>query len=147
MKSLIYLSQPNQEFSRSALTKLATEAAENNKAIGVTGFLRFQHNMFLQYLEGKSADVGNLLAVISRDKRHTIVNCLYNDVEHARRFSNWNMKFVDEGYLQQHSVESFLSNQLQLMKEQTLCDNQWQQLIWQGVDILSECAVNNHKIT
>ena len=140
MKSLIYVSKADKKFTHEEVLQLTNKSAEGNEASNITGFLCFMDGHFLQYIEGESVAIGTLFAKIEIDNRHSVISSLYNDEDHKAKFSSWKMKYLDSEFFHTLDVESFLSSQLQLMKEQGLYHKKWKDMIWQGVNILANKA-------
>ena len=140
LKALIYVSDAKATFSNKDLNSLSQKAYDNNKLRGVTGFMCFQHGQFLQYIEGEDVKVDSLFSVIQSDERHQVVSYITNDMLEKPRFSSWNMVYLDKSQLNLLGVETFLTEQLQLMAKQGLYHQQWQDMVWQGVNILANKA-------
>jgi hypothetical protein len=75
---------------------LADDAAERNRALGVTGMLMSSGGIFYQVLEGPADEVDKLFRKIAADPRHkdVLVLTMQEQVE-DRQFPSWAMKKVD----------------------------------------------------
>lgn len=91
---LTYISRYNTNNENGEVTRILTQAQENNERNGITGALVFNHNYFLQSIEGARPTINALLRKLVEDKRHfslQIVECC--EVE-ERRWNQWSMKYL-----------------------------------------------------
>ena len=95
MHSFIYTSQANVLFSESELSKLVSVSQHNNFRLGITGYLYFREDQFLQYLEGVEDDLEQIFQRISNDDRHTIVKTIWFGHIQERYFPQWSMRLID----------------------------------------------------
>ncbi|MGY3795248.1 BLUF domain-containing protein [Aquimarina sp. 433] len=109
---VLYLSIENESFNETSLHQLVYKAQEENKNHGVTGFLYYKQNHFFQYVEGNQLDVNNLLNSLKKDTRHKILECIYDDQLHTRRFPNWNMGDLKTNQLMQIKFEDLIIENL-----------------------------------
>ena len=64
----------------------------NNAAAGLTGLMMFDGSLFCQTLEGPEKIVGDMVARIAKDPRHTAFQPLHHGPLAApRRFNNWHI--------------------------------------------------------
>ncbi len=141
MKAILYLSTANAEFDNESLKALEVNAAENNKKLGLSGFLYFDGSKFLQYLEGEEENLMPLLDTIRKDPRHTFL-CETEEVISEKRFPDWSMKniqsmvlelglvektiiqtlsiFIDKGYRLNKSISRYLFKLMDHLKEVTI---------------------------
>jgi hypothetical protein len=96
LKRISYISKFSRPLTRDEITKLADDAAERNRPLGVTGMLMSSGDIFYQVLEGPIETVDNLFQKIAADTRHTNVLVLgvHEEVE-DRQFPSWAMKKVN----------------------------------------------------
>ena len=94
MESLIYLSTVDLLMTEYDIQRLANKAAVFNESIGITGFLSFRKNQFIQYLEGSEEELQLLMAKIRQDERHSISYEMYFGTRKSRLFPNWEMKYL-----------------------------------------------------
>lgn len=66
-------------------------ARQNNARDGITGALAFTDGRFVQVLEGRPADLENLLERLISDDRHTNLTILARRGVQARDFLGWDM--------------------------------------------------------
>lgn len=94
MFRLFYVSTVAPDFEPQQIEGLVSEAAEKNKAIGVTGVLKFTGDNFGQVLEGEESAVRHLFEKIRRDKRHQGVVVLSERSVTGKRYADWGMKLL-----------------------------------------------------
>ena len=91
---LIYASDTNAFTTLEEMRKLLERAREHNRTHGLTGFLVFCDNRFLQCLEGSPEEINRLYARILRDPRHGSITLLdYRDIS-SRDFPQWDMGYA-----------------------------------------------------
>lgn len=91
---LTYISRYNDDNENGEVTRILTQAQENNARNGITGALVFNHNYFLQSIEGARPVINALLRKLVKDNRHyalQIVECCEVD---ERRWNQWSMKYL-----------------------------------------------------
>lgn len=76
-----------------AVRTLLDQARRNNTEIGVTGLLCYDHNQFLQIIEGETDVILDLFHSIQSDPRHTNIRILHEGDIEARAFSDWRMAY------------------------------------------------------
>lgn len=96
LKRVSYISKFARPLTRDEISKLASDAAEKNRSIGVTGMLMSSGGVFYQVLEGPAEEVDDLFKTIVVDSRHkdVLVLSTHEEVE-DRQFPTWAMKKVD----------------------------------------------------
>lgn len=96
LKRVSYVSKFSRPLARDEITKLAADAAERNRTLGVTGMLMSSGGIFYQVLEGPVDAVDKLFQKIAADPRHKDVLVLSTQEEvEDRQFPSWAMKKVD----------------------------------------------------
>ncbi len=140
MQALIYISNPSEAFTPAEIRLLSSDSSSKNAVKGITGFLCFHHQTFIQYIEGEEKILAELYQRIANDSRHTIQFVLTQDDIQTPRFPAWQMKLIESELMSELSVEPFLHKQLALMKSSSLLDDKWQNMIWRGVDIVANHA-------
>ena len=91
---LTYISRYNTDNENGEVTRILANAQENNERNGITGALVFNHNYFLQSIEGARPTINALLRKLVKDNRHyslQIIECC--EVE-ERRWDKWSMKYL-----------------------------------------------------
>jgi hypothetical protein len=77
---------------------IVTTARRRNAALGVTGFLMFDHQWYHQILEGEEMVLNDLYKSIKADVRHRDVETLAMDEIAEPLFPDWSMgSFLREG--------------------------------------------------
>lgn len=85
-----------------ALRDIVTVSSRNNARDGITGYLIFDGETFLQILEGERAAVETTYARIAGDARHREATLLHAGTAEQRSFGNWAMN----GYLRSEADAS-----------------------------------------
>ncbi|WP_201586918.1 BLUF domain-containing protein [Psychrobacter jeotgali] len=91
---LTYISRYNNHNENGEVTRILAQAQQNNERNGITGALVFNHNYFLQSIEGARPVINELLRKLIKDDRHfslQIIECC--EVE-QRRWNKWSMKYL-----------------------------------------------------
>ncbi|WP_435979350.1 BLUF domain-containing protein [Psychrobacter sp. DM4] len=91
---LTYISRYNNHNENGEVTRILAQAQQNNERNGITGALVFNHNYFLQSIEGSRPVINELLRKLVKDDRHfslQIIECA--EVE-QRRWNKWSMKYL-----------------------------------------------------
>lgn len=74
---------------------IAETSLHRNGKCGVTGYLYFDNEVFLQVLEGLLPDIEMIYASILRDSRHEGVRTLLRQPIETRAFGEWAMGYYD----------------------------------------------------
>ena len=101
MHRIIYLSWATRPFSDEQLHTLLRKARSRNIEVGITGFLLYGNDCFLQVLEGEEVAVRTLYEYIKGDARHRDVTAYADKPIPQRAFAEWAMAF---GALRQLNV-------------------------------------------
>ncbi|PTM39538.1 FAD-dependent sensor of blue light [Bosea sp. 124] len=91
---LVYVSKFNLgrvDSAPAALRNILSASRRNNAKNGVTGYLIFDGETFLQILEGAEATVSGTFARIESDRRHRHASVLEAKPSSARLFPTWSM--------------------------------------------------------
>ena len=91
---LTYISRYNNHNPNDEVKKILAQAQQNNARNGITGALVFNHNYFLQTIEGSRPAINNLLRKLIKDDRHfslQIIEC--REVDY-RRWTKWSMNYL-----------------------------------------------------
>jgi len=141
LKRISYISKFTRPFTRDEIDKLASDAADKNRSLGVTGMLMSSGGIFYQVLEGPVDAVDNLYRKIASDPRHQDVLVLSTQEEvEDRQFPSWAMKKVDldEGALSRlepiKAVLDAIVVQRETMQQlmRVLSRSVWQELMGDG---------------
>ena len=96
---MVYASRVTEGFNENEIESILTSARKNNTKSSVTGILCFNHNYFLQCLEGSRRKVNATYHSILNDPRHNEIILLdYKEIV-EREFSEWNMGYMPESSL------------------------------------------------
>lgn len=101
IEQLIYTSRAAKEMSQKDVDAVLDVARRSNQELGITGFLLYDGEHFVQLLEGDREHVEQVFDKISGDTRHSGIQALICQQAESRTFSNWSMAyaFVDENQL------------------------------------------------
>ncbi len=91
---LTYISRYSNQNENGEVTRILAQAQENNARNGITGALVFNHNYFLQSIEGARPVINNLLRKLTKDDRHSslqVIECCEID---QRRWNKWTMNYL-----------------------------------------------------
>lgn len=94
---MIYVSTPVAAPMNEMIQQIASVALERNSAHGITGYLYYHRDLFLQELEGMREDVEAIFNNIRRDTRHRNICQLMGGHASSRVFGEWSMAFHDGG--------------------------------------------------
>lgn len=95
IRQLLYASEPAADLPPTAIEKLLSQARANNQKNGITGFLMFDGENFVQLIEGREAAIDRLFARIRLDRRHKHVQALIKQNASGPVFSNWAMAYLN----------------------------------------------------
>lgn len=139
LSTLIYSSKINHSsYQSNTLENILDSAHRNNLDMGVTGFLMFDNNYFLQCLEGNRQKISELYHKISGDERHTEIQIIKAAPITQRLFNKWSMgylagehinrellmKYCDSNIFEPHNMspESCLAILVELANQSELTD-------------------------
>ena len=93
MRQVVYISTAAR-IAEGDLEGILRAAKGNNRAAGITGFLMFNGQNFLQVIEGESEKVEALIDRIELDPRHSGL-VVVSDLEISERcFGDWSMNLL-----------------------------------------------------
>lgn len=90
---LIYGSSAAGLYDADTYRKIAGDATNFNKSVGISGLLLLYNETILQVLEGPKDVVEALFEKIKSDRRHKNAIKLSGEVIEARQFKDWAMGF------------------------------------------------------
>jgi len=93
MYYIIYSSFATNPFAEGELQALLTKSHRNNQQSGVTGFLYYYSNSFLQLIEGDEEAVKALYQRVATDSRHKDLLILKEDHIDVRFYPDWTMGY------------------------------------------------------
>lgn len=91
---LTYISRYNNQNENGEVKRILAQAQQNNSRNGITGALVFNHNYFLQSIEGARPAINELLRKLVMDDRHfslQVIECREVD---QRRWNKWSMRYL-----------------------------------------------------
>lgn len=91
---LTYISRYNDNNENGEVTRILAQAQENNMRNGITGALVFNHNCFLQSIEGARPVINELLRKLVKDDRHFALQVIECSEVDQRRWNKWTMKYL-----------------------------------------------------
>lgn len=91
---LTYISRYNNHNPNGEVSRILAQAQENNTRNGITGALMFNHNYFLQSIEGARPLINDLLRKLIKDDRHFSVQVIECSEVEQRRWDKWSMKYL-----------------------------------------------------
>ncbi len=95
LEHLVYLSIARPELDAVDVRAILGSAQIRNRRRDVTGILLFTGRHFVQVLEGRSADLEDLLQVILSDARHGGLTIMSRTTISQRRYGAWAMAFIE----------------------------------------------------
>lgn len=156
MKSILYLSEVTEVFSDNDIDELVSLSASKNKQLGVTGYLSFSGNRFVQYLEGESPVVIELLDTIRNDPRHRFINEIELNYQTERMFSSWSMRLITQKELTSVNLPNYVEQNMLFLSgisvdKQRCIENLWRQIktiaaIQETKNLLSNKNSASHRI-
>lgn len=93
LQKLIYASQAIRPVDTGVLQAILETARSRNEADGITGFLLYADESFLQILEGEEEALTATYDRIAKDSRHRGLRLLERSPIRRRSFSRWTMGF------------------------------------------------------
>ena len=140
MRGVVYVSEALVYFDKMALESLAAESASLNFDRGVTGYLYFENDRFVQYIEGDEDTIDELMEVIARDKRHRVLHSVVEEDLKERRFPSWHMRQLRRRELMEVKLEHLLTEYLVYLdsRDQERSESRCRSLVWGMVNRLSD---------
>jgi len=99
---MVYVSTPVEEVDSDVLESILGTAHINNTEHDLTGMLVFDEQHYLQVIEGRRAEVSQLLGNLYKDSRHKDLLVLGFDCISQRQFPDWSMQFVPVADVTRH---------------------------------------------
>lgn len=94
MVRLTYISRYNIHNPDGEVLRILAQAQRNNMRNGITGALVFNHQYFLQSVEGSRPLINDLLRKLINDNRHFSLQIIQCDEIIQRRWEQWSMKYL-----------------------------------------------------
>ncbi len=143
LKSVVYYSKAQSEFTESDLDDLSILASAKNRQQNITGFLNFSNGEFFQYLEGPAVSIDALMQTISKDKRHKIVYETSIKNFEKRRFNTWSMKFLTEEHLNKLQLGYIIEQNLHFIRTNYTLTERCKRVVSNYVNQMSLFHVQN----
>ena len=141
MLSIIYYSEAKQCYRDDELIELAKRANIKNSTHCITGFITYKSGHFVQYIEGEEDKVEHLFNLIKKDERHNVKFHISKKIKRSL-LNCWNMRLITEKTIEELSIEYFLLGQFNLVNKKVLTLDLAEDLIWQGVKLISKHQAN-----
>ena len=94
-KSLIYVSKAKKNVDYEEILKILTHSWKYNHNSYISGMLLYDDRHFMQIIQGPIATIDRLYARISRDKRHSDIKLIGEELLNERDCSGWGIGFYD----------------------------------------------------
>lgn len=143
-KAILYLSRAARTFSEADITPLYQDSLKANKSLNLSGFLCFKDNHFLQYIEGDKAYIDIVYDNIQEDPRHTVLVMIEDDNISELRFQKWSMHLVNTSQTTPLEISFSLYEQLLMLEGHESISASVKNLVWQGVDVVSNYHIDLH---
>ncbi len=137
LKGVVYVSKALQRFNTKDLEGISDQACIANKDLEVTGYLYFENDYFVQYLEGEKSVVESLMGRIKDDPRHEVVNIFSKEEIEDRKFPSWNMKYVTKYMVSEIKLEFVLIDYILMVSNKLYKPRGDEEKIWSMVDKIS----------
>ena len=93
---LIYYSLNLKQNTPDDISRILESARRNNRSRDITGVLLFNHNYFVQSLEGRRDRITQTFTRIAEDSRHKGVVLAGMQDTPERNFPDWSMKYISD---------------------------------------------------
>lgn len=93
LKSIVYVSILEAGMSDEMIQDILKSSRKNNLAQGITGMLIYYNSSFFQVLEGPRDKVNQTFSRIKKDKRHSNIVVIDEDLIEEREFDEWEMGY------------------------------------------------------
>nr|WP_299074325.1 BLUF domain-containing protein [uncultured Allomuricauda sp.] len=120
MKCVLYISKALKSFRTDDLKHLSTTSTINNQKKGISGYLYFENNCFLQYMEGEANIIDEMVDKISHDERHELLALIEKKDLTKRRFPDWGMKNIAELMFNNSTIETTIIQTMSIFGENHL---------------------------
>lgn len=141
MKCVLYISKALKSFHTDDLTQLSETSTINNQKKGITGYLYFENNCFLQYMEGDETIINEMVDKISHDKRHELLSLIEKQDLNERRFPDWGMKNIAELMFSNSTIETTIIQTMSIFGENHLnISNSTQNELFKLMDDLAKVS-------
>jgi hypothetical protein len=91
---LTYASRSRETMTAERLTEILEQAQRNNLARGITGILCFNHDVFVQSIEGSRSTINRLYNALLADPRHYNLQAMEMCEITERQWAEWSMGYA-----------------------------------------------------
>lgn len=91
------MSSQSQVLRNQDIESMLFQIREKNKRLAITGVLLLIQGKFVQYIEGKSAEIDKVYDSIKHDPRHNELLLLDSGKIEKRQFKDWSMAYKKVG--------------------------------------------------
>lgn len=137
LKGIVYVSKALQRFDTADLEEISNRASIANNELEVTGYLYFENDRFVQYIEGEKDVVESLMERINSDPRHEVINQFPREDIENRKFPSWNMKYVSKNMVSEIKLEFVLMDYILMISNELYEPRGDKEKIWSMVDKIS----------
>ena len=95
LKEVIYCSKLCSNYDLRDVYKILHHSRKNNHEIGISGYLIYGSQYFLQVIEGPEASINGLYKKIKSDERHEDLKELKDGPIKNYSYENWSMGFAN----------------------------------------------------
>src|SRR5690606_27424209 len=108
LTGIVYISNAAFKFDELLLEELAHHASLKYELIGVTGYLYYAHEQFVQYFERQKTIANRLMEAIPTHVRHQVTHVSRQRTVPEQRFPVWGMRWLSDSELQVIHLEHVL---------------------------------------
>ncbi|PWJ38422.1 BLUF domain-containing protein [Sediminitomix flava] len=145
MKGLVYVSEATMKFDQTKLANLTLKASNKNKLLKITGYLYYEKNRFIQYIEGDDLSIDALFENIKKDQRHNVINVISQEIN-KRRFPAWQMNQLKKEDFVRTKMEHLITDLLLLKRNKTVDkENEWDRMAWEMIDRMAKLRTMVYK--
>lgn len=138
MHCIVYVSKALSRFNETDLIVLSRRSNETNKRLGITGYLYYDREHFLQYIESDNTQVNALYKSIEADARHQILFSIQQTSCPHRRFPNWGMNIITDSEIKEVNLETILVDTLKLSQVSGEIAESNYRHVWRQVDMIAK---------
>ncbi len=138
LKGIIYLSKALQDFNDQELETLINKSAAFNEQAGITGFLFYKKDQFIQYIEGQEVYVNALMSRIRDDTRHQVLCVRDQPGLSSRRYGDWNMRLIKDVISMELVLMDYLYALYGSIQSIQEINPEQDQNVWRMVEIITQ---------
>ena len=119
---ILYVSQANKSQELS-LQELSASAENQNRKFSITGYMYFNGEFFIQYLEGPRSALDQLMTNIRADARHSILYEKPLPPQSLRMFNDWFMRDLTQESFHDKSLKNLLDRGINRLSRPATSEN------------------------